>query len=253
MIFMKVANFIQAGLTEFEERKRALQRKEMGEAYKKTAKFVEVSKNPMHTVLENLLSGKTEKDLLATDVDSLDEALVFDEGLNQIKAEDFEHERSLSSENSNISNPNKHYMNSGEVGTDSLAITSQEETINNLEQVNQTALAPTQPSQQDLPIAASASTQIQQTEAILREATVEVVEETEPDSFVGEDLSVTIPERFLNDFKRDATAPTVFGKEYESLLFQRTFHKVVEKYTAHMAMVKNGYRSMNEPSFSKIA
>ena len=207
---MKVANFIQAGLTEFEERKRALQRREMGEAYKKTAKFVEVSKNPMLVVLENILSGKTEKDLLATDVQSLDETLVLDEGLDQ-KVE------------------------------------------SKMEQVNQTALAPTQPSQQDLPIAASASTQIQQTEAILREATVDVVEETEPDSFVGEDLSVTIPERFLNDFKRDATAPTVFGKEYESLLFQRTFHKVVEKYTAHMTMVKNGYRSMNEPSFSKIA
>lgn len=256
---MKIASLMQPGLTDFEERRRAQQRKEMGEAYKKTANFVEVSKNPMLAVLENLLSGKTEKDLLATDVQSSDETLGFDEGLNQknetqIKSEDMEHERLLIGEDSNISISaanGKHYMNSDEVKTNSSVNASQEDTINILEQIKQAALAPAQPSEQDLRIAASASAQIQQTEALLSGETVDIAEIPEP--FAGEDLTVNIPDRFMNDFKRDANAPTVFGQELESLLFQRTFNKVVEKYKAHIAMVKNGYRSMSEPSFSKIA
>lgn len=250
---MRISNLIQPGMPDFEERKRSQQRKEMGEAYKKTAKFVEVSKNPMLAVLENLMSGKTEKDLLASDVQSSNEQLSFDEAINQkvetqinTKAKDIEQKRSLAVENLNTSTTdNKHYIDSGEVGT------SPDETIQLLEQAKQASLAPTQPSEQDLRIAASATAQIQQTEAVLRGETVDASEEQE--LVVAEDLVVDIPDRFMNDFKRDVNTPTIFGKELESLLFQRTFNKLVETYSNHIAMVNNGYRSINEPSFSKIA
>lgn len=261
VIIMRISNLIQPGMPDFEERKRALQRKEMGEAYKKTAKFVEVSKNPMFAVLENLLSGKAEKDLLATDEQLSDETIAFNESIirdPQIMAiaenEDIEQERLLAGESSNTSTPtlnNKHYNHSGEVVPNNLTGTTQKETIQILEQVKQAALAPANPSEQDLRIAASASAQIEQTAAELRGETVEFTEEYEP--FIGEDLTVDIPNRFMNEFKRDAAAPTIFGKEFESLISQRIFNKVVETYTTHIAMVKNGYRSINEPSFSKIA
>ncbi|WP_404427495.1 hypothetical protein LG296_03900 [Ureibacillus chungkukjangi] len=47
----------------FEERKRAIQRKEANDAYKKNAIYTQAKKNPMLKILEDLLSGKTEKEL----------------------------------------------------------------------------------------------------------------------------------------------------------------------------------------------
>ena len=51
----------------FEERKRALQRKEANDAYKKNAIYTQAKKNPMLKILEDLLSGKTEKELFEND------------------------------------------------------------------------------------------------------------------------------------------------------------------------------------------
>ncbi|MEO4053980.1 putative metalloprotease CJM1_0395 family protein [Solibacillus sp. CAU 1738] len=256
---MKVGSLIQGRISELEERKRALHRREMGEAYKKTAKFVEASKNPVLVALDNLLSGKTDKDLHAADVATKEETPDTQLTYVEQKEQQIESPQLISellspykaTEPMSYTNGNKHYLNSGEVTMNTSTGTTREETINILEQVKMAALAPAQPSPQDLRIAAIATAQIQQTEAILYGESKEEVEEQEP--FIGEELNIDVPERFMNDFKRDAEAPTVFGKELESLLFQRTYMKATAKYIHHIAMVKNGYRSIEEPTFSKIA
>ena len=51
----------------FEERKRILQRKEANEAYKKNSIYTQAKKNPMLKILEDLLTGKTEKELFEND------------------------------------------------------------------------------------------------------------------------------------------------------------------------------------------
>lgn len=64
---MKISTLMHGTTVDLEERKRALQRRDAGEAYKRTSKFVEASKNPLLAALENLLSGKTDKELHEAD------------------------------------------------------------------------------------------------------------------------------------------------------------------------------------------
>ena len=67
---MKITSTLQQTSSDFEQRKRLIARKEMDNAYKKNAKFAEASKNPLLAALENLLSGKAEKDLLNQEVEA---------------------------------------------------------------------------------------------------------------------------------------------------------------------------------------
>lgn len=64
---MKISGLLHGYNPDLEERKRSVQRKEVGNVYKKHAKYADASKNPMLQALENLLSGKTEKDLHEAD------------------------------------------------------------------------------------------------------------------------------------------------------------------------------------------
>jgi len=57
----------------FEERRRILQRKEANDAYKKNALYTQSKKNPMLKILEDLLSGKTEKELFEKEQPLLNE------------------------------------------------------------------------------------------------------------------------------------------------------------------------------------
>ncbi|TSI11745.1 hypothetical protein [Lysinibacillus sp. BW-2-10] len=59
---MRMISLLNESNVNFEERKRAMLRREMNDAYKKHAMFTQ-KKNPMLEVLENLLNGKSEKDL----------------------------------------------------------------------------------------------------------------------------------------------------------------------------------------------
>ena len=148
----------------------------------------------------------------------------------------------------------KRYINGGEVSINASEGSTPEETIQILEKVRAAALAPAQPSPQDLRVASSAASQIQQTrmEISRGEYTESLDEEVNPYEHI--DTSVEVPERFLNNFEeRDASNATLFGQELENLLFQRTFNKAAQKYSSHVAMVKNGYRSFDEPIFSRTA
>ena len=250
--FMKISSLRHQFSPSFEERKRSLQRKEVGDVYKKHAKYADASKNPMLQALENLLSGKTEKDLHEADavirkesqqsfVEAKDqpESRSEIEPLKQTGQEVAMPESLLKAIDGTASDVNPE--NTGE----------QEDTMALLEKVRQAALAPTQPSPQDFRVAASASAQIEQIQAEKNGETDEQSEELPP--YAEEDLTFTIPERFAKDFVRSPDQQTIFKQELETRLFQRTFHQAASKYNAHTSMVKNGYRSAYEPTFSITA
>lgn len=65
---MKISSLLHGFNIDWEEKKRAVQRKTAGDAYKKHANYTDASKKQVVRVLENLLSGKTEKDLREADV-----------------------------------------------------------------------------------------------------------------------------------------------------------------------------------------
>lgn len=264
---MKIASLMQSGMLDFEGRKKVLQRKEMGEAYKRTAQFAKASQNPVLVALENLLSGKTEKDLLAADAKANDtqqrletpEAQAQLRHLQMTESEVKAHEQAHKAAGASVTGPISYtytqgpddqlYVSGGEVSIQTPTTSSDEETIKILEQVRQAALAPAQPSPQDLRVAASAAAQIQQVQTGL----VAELEPNEEPPFVNEDLTFDVPEQFTNDIERNATAPTIFGKELENIITQRTFNKAKMQYQSHIEMVKNGYLAVEEPTFSKIA
>lgn len=277
---MKISSLLHRYNLELEERKRSLQRKEVGEAYKKHAKYADASKNPILQALENLLSGKTEKDLHEADIAARKESQPSTgeakekfleqpevkkeiEQLKQIEEEVIIHENAHKAAGAGVTGAvtyshttgpdDQRYINGGEVSIQMPSGGGEpDETIALLEKVRQAALAPSQPSPQDLRVAASASAQINQVRA---EKNGESIEESQEQQapYADADLSFTMPERFAKDFARNPQDQTVFGQDLEKLLFQRTFNKATEKYSSHVAMVNNGYRSGNEPIFSQIA
>ncbi|MEK5079152.1 hypothetical protein MKX73_09555 [Solibacillus sp. FSL W7-1436] len=204
---MKINSLVRGISSESEERKRSQLRKEAGEAYKKHAQYTDPSKNPLLKVLENLLSGKTEKDLLMQD--------------NAKQAENL-------------------------AAVNDITYT-QTPILDNMR------LASTVPSPQDILTAAKVSTSIPQMPANTRNQHTEQVQPEELVSFSNESLSYTIPEKFKQDFARNPEEQTVFGRELEKRLFQRSFNIAAQKYSAHIAMVNNGYRSAEESVFSKTA
>ncbi|MEK3764506.1 hypothetical protein [Solibacillus sp. FSL K6-4121] len=69
----------------------------------------------------------------------------------------------------------------------------------------------------------------------------------------NEDLSFSMPEKFQKDFARNPDEQSLIDLDLEKLLFQRSFNTATQKYISHIAMVNNGYRSIDEPAFSQIA
>lgn len=62
---MNISAMLNENNAKLYERKRSLQRKEVTDTYKKNASYTQAAKNPVLAILENLLSGKTEKELYA--------------------------------------------------------------------------------------------------------------------------------------------------------------------------------------------
>lgn len=290
---MKISQLMRNTSADFENRKRALQRRETTEAYRKSAQF-QSPKNPMLEALENLLSGKTEKELHKADealrnsetatlegeavVNPVtEEQMTKQEKLQQpeirqevrqlqmTEQEVIKHEQAHKSVGGSLTGPvsytytedpdDQRYINGGEVSINAKEGSTPEETLKILERVRAAALAPADPSPQDLRVAASASSQIQQVRSEISAVNYEeLTQDDEQEPFADSDLTTEIPGRFLHDFaSRDAEKKTPFGKDLESLIFDRTFMKATTKYNEQIAMVKNGYRSFSEPSFSKSA
>ena len=241
---MRIATVIQGTGADFEQRKKLLARREMDQAYKKHAKYTEKN-NPMLQALENLLSGKTEKELHEKDLalkneQNPNEKLALPEVKQEVK-------------NPTIVPDGQRYISGEEVSIQTPLTDSLEETIQILEKLRQSALAPANPSPQDLRVAASAVAQIQEVRGEINAEKFEEIGEDEVAPFENESFQVEIPERFQSNVERNAQAETVFGKDLEKLLFNRTFMKAKAVYATQAEMVKNSYRSYNEPLFSRTA
>lgn len=113
------------------------------------------------------------------------------------------------------------------------------------------ALAPANPSPQDLRVAASANVQIQQVQAKLNGTEIEVSGDLDEESaFVRESIEVKVPEQFSKELKLDPFADTIFVKSFEEAYKANIFKNVAVKYITHSEMEKNGYLMGYEPKIS---
>ena len=236
---MKLSSLIeQERISSQYNRKKILQRKQAGDAYRKNSLYFQPKKNPLLLELENLLLGHTDQELYeqqkeeSNEITPQQQAIIQD--LQQTKKNVLAHEQTKKPET--LENSQLEHVD--------------EETLQILDQVRNTALAPAQPPQ-DLRVAASANAQIQM-QAQLNGQELDESELDEP-AFVREVIEVKVPERFSKELKLDPFADTIFGKNYAEAYKARTFKYASEKYATHIQMAKDGYQPGNDPMFSMIA
>lgn len=205
---MKLSQLGNGTGIDFESRKRALQRREMGQAYRKNAQY-QAPKNPLLEALENLLSGKTEKDLHTAEQEKRE-------------MDDLHVQQPFSEKESQAS---------GQDNTPS----------------------PMEPPSLDIQQPADG---IEKT-GLRKEQEAKPIEVLADENAVALaiDEKVEIPDRFMGSFaERDALYGTLLsGRQIESRGHQHLFQLASVNYLHHIAMVKNGYRSFDEPTFSKTA
>lgn len=210
MICVRIANLLTENDLNSEERKRSINQRKVNETYKKNASYVQASQNPLFEVLENLLSGKTEKEVHS-------KSSLSSELQNKVESE------------SSVDHP----VNS----------------IPEFEQGKKIYFSPTIPFHQNIQNVVSDKTQIQQTTS---QVNGELEVEEGLVSFHDEPLDVFIPERFKNDFTRTTNEDSIFGKNLEQLLFERTFNKAKKSYSYQMQMAQDGF-TIPESKFSLTA
>ncbi|MCR8854529.1 hypothetical protein [Lysinibacillus fusiformis] len=237
---MKIYNSMeQERLSSPFNRKKFLQRKEAGDAYRKNAMYFQPKKNPLLLELENLLLGRTDQDLYEqqqedTEVVTPQQQAIM-EDLQQTSKNVHAHEQAYKWASGNhdgapvVNNPDLN------------------DTLQVLEQMRNAALSSSKPSTQDVRLAENVNAQIQH---ILHEVN-STDEQDQP--FVNEVTTVKVPERFSKELKLDPFADTIFGKSHDATLKLRAFKQASEKYAAHVQMTKNGYRPGNDSMFSLIA
>jgi len=237
---MKLSSLIeQERISSHYNRKKILQRKQAGDAYRKNSLYFQPKKNPLLLELENLLLGHTDQDLYeqqkeeSKEVTPQQQAII--EDLQQTKKSVLAHEKTQKAEALEYSQLEH---------IDGEASIVDVETLQILEQLKDTA----QPSPQDLRVAASANAQIQNGQ----ELDESELDDSQP-AFVREVIEVKVPERFSKELKMDPFADTIFGKSYAEAYKARTFKYASEKYTTHIQMAKDGYLPGNDSMFSMIA
>lgn len=252
---MKISSLIEHERISPSNRKKVLQRKEAGDAYRKNALYFQPKKNPILQELENLLLGQKDLDLYEQQKEESQEVMphqqaIFQE-MEQTKKNVLAHEQA----NKMVSSEGVESISSSQLSDDEDVVgINPENTLRILEQVRNAALTPAQPSTQDLRIAASANAQIQQIQAQLQgqEFNQNVITDNEP-AYFNEGIEVKVPERFSKELILNPFADTIFGKSYGEAFKALTFKHASEKYATHIQMAKNGYRLGNEATFSMIA
>ncbi len=237
---MKLSSLIeQERISSHYNRKKILQRKQAGNAYRKNSLYFQPKKNPLLLELENLLLGHTDQDLYeqqkeeSKEVTPQQQAII--EDLQQTKKSVLAHEKTQKAEALEYSQLEH---------IDGEASIVDVETLQILEQLKDTA----QPPPQDLRVAASVNAQIQNDQ----ELDESELDDSQP-AFVREVIEVKVPERFSKELKLDPFADTIFGKSYAEAYKARTFKYASEKYATHIQMAKDGYLPGNDSMFSMIA
>lgn len=244
-----------------DERRKAIGRKDAGQAYRKNAEYFGEKRDTALRVLEDLLSGKKEQDVNSDVAVRVKQAEEFQQGQQVKELEKTDrtvrtHEQAHKAVGGHVTGPivydyeegpdGQQYAVGGEVAIHATHSEDEKKMIETLELVRRAALAPAQPSPQDYRVAASAEAQLQQLRGIVAEAS-----ETIPD-YVTAPTDIDVPERFLVDRERDATQ-SAFDKDFTQSYAERKFAMASTNYQSHMIMVKNGYRDPLESTFSLIA
>ncbi|MGE7695752.1 hypothetical protein ACQKNC_16875 [Lysinibacillus sp. NPDC094177] len=246
---MKLSSLIEhERISSHYNRKKILQRKQAGDAYRKNALYFQPKKNPLLLELENLLLGHTDQELYeqqkeeSKEITPQQQATIQD--LQQTKKNALTYEQTQKAEALEHLQL-EHLDEVVPIADDANA----KETLQILEQVRNTALGHVQPSSQDLRVVASANAQIQDMQAQLNVQEVDDLEH----AFVREVIEVKVPERFSKELKLDPFADTIFGKSYAEAYKARTFKYASEKYVTHIQMAKDGYLPGKDSMFSMIA
>lgn len=199
--------------SDFEERKRLSQRHNAGDAYRKQAEYFQ-PKVPTLSELEELLLGNKERQA--------------DTSTNQ------------STSMLDIKGPS--------IPVQTIGGPTLEKTVELLEKVRSTALAPAQPTPEDLRVATSASAKIQRVNAQIslnmeanRQIDLEVKQQLEEEASIS---NRSVPSEFQS--------PEQLQEDLENLQKKRWKEQAIEKYSYQVNLKRYGFADL-EPSFFRIA
>lgn len=207
----------------FEHRKKMIQRKEVSEMYKKQAGF-SLPKSPTLSELEDLLSGKMEQD--GDTVEVADAVRVYQE----------------------LEQQPKHTLAFGNAPIHAILGSTPEETIQLMKHVRRAALAPINPTTQDLRVAASATTRIQHAQgevALNMRVETQIELETQRQKEIeAEAMNRSVQVDFQQPKRHDA--------DMVKLKKLRLFDQAIAKYSLQVEMKRYGFIE-HQSSFYRIA
>lgn len=210
-----------------EERKRAMQRKDAGDAYRKQAEYFRPI-TPSLAQLEDLLLGKKEREQEAPEVSAAVREF------QQI--EYFQQRQSVQ----DIRGPH--------VPVQTIGGPTLDDTVALLEKVRSSALAASIPSTQDLRIAASASAKIRQVHTQItlnEEANRQILNEVKRQV---EDEAAVSNRSVQSDFQ----SPKVLAEDLAELQKKRLVEQAIAKYSYQVRMTRYGFTEQ-QPSFFRVA
>lgn len=209
-------------MAEIEQRKHALQRKDVGQAYRKNTAFNQSKKIPTLAELEDLLLGNKEKESVSPEVSAAVKEF------QQIEK-----------------NKNMLDIKGPALPVQTIGGPTPEKTIELLEKVRSSALASDVPSPQDLRVVANATAKIQsvQSQILLnQEATRQIEVEAKRQK---EDEAAVSNHSVQSNFQ----SPEVLSENIQKRKYKE---QAIAKYSFQVHMKKHGFIDQ-QPSFFRIA
>ena len=194
---MKLAASLNNRYAEIENRKRVLKQKTADEAYKKNAQYFQPKSNPALDELVDLLTGKKEqqaKPALQQAIREMQEAAPSDSAMNDLVAND-------------------------------------EEAVDILKRVQQSALSSANPTAQDLQVAQSAADYIAQKTPFT----------------TNSDIATLAPKKNVDSLHVQPSE-----QQYKETIRTRLFEKAASRYQFQIQMARRGFQ-FDEPVFYQIA
>lgn len=194
---MKLAAILNNRYAEIENRKRVLKQKTADEAYKKNAQYFQPKSNPALDELVDLLTGKKEqqaKPALQQAIREMQEAAPSDSAMNDLVAND-------------------------------------EEAVDILKRVQQSALSSANPTAQDLQVAQSAADYIAQKTPFT----------------TNSDIATLAPKKNVDSLNARPS-----DQEQKETIRNRLFEKAASRYQFQIQMARSGFQ-FDEPVFYQIA
>ncbi|WP_313893255.1 hypothetical protein [Psychrobacillus sp.] len=210
-----------------EERKRAMQRKDAGDAYRKQAEYFQ-PKTPSLAQLEDLLLGRKEREKETPEVRA---------AVREFQQIEYSQQQQSLQE---IKGPH--------IPVQTIGGPTLDNTVALLEKVRSSALAPSVPSTQDLRIAASASAKIQQVHTQItlnEEANRQISNEVQRQ--VEDELAVS-----NRSVPSDFQSPKVLADDLAEIQKKRFVEQAIAKYSYQVQMTRYGFAEQ-QPSFFRVA